>query len=265
MIFLIFGILDVISAIASVVLCFVFETPLYLIGVIPCVMSAVLFFTLYDMEKDIDRLDKNVSIVQKSLNECREKLGLAPLEKENPKEEKNAPTVDNSVEVDEEISDLNQLQKDECPSCFQKVSPTDKLCPNCGFVLIPEEKENAQPFEEEMAYSQQDAFDEEPVEQEDDTPAKDECPYCFHKLQGENLECPNCGFSYLGPVTQADLDIAAARAEEQDDTTAPLAYIDEEDEEFNELNQAKEDECPNCFSYIEKSDKLCPNCGYKLK
>ena len=42
-------------------------------------------------------------------------------------------------------------------------------------------------------------------------------------------------------------------------------YIPEEDIESDELNRAKNDECPACFHKIAKTDKECTYCGYKLK
>lgn len=42
-------------------------------------------------------------------------------------------------------------------------------------------------------------------------------------------------------------------------------YEEEKEEEFVGDNKAKKNECPACFHHIEKGDKECPNCGYKLK
>lgn len=33
----------------------------------------------------------------------------------------------------------------------------------------------------------------------------------------------------------------------------------------NDINEARANECPNCFSKITKDYENCPNCGYKLK
>ena len=114
-------------------------------------MSAALFFTLYDMKKDIDRLYENVSIVQKSLNECRDKLGLAPLEKEYPDEDELEEDEETDEEdfdeddfdedepadftEDEDFDELNEAQDDECPNCFSHVESYEEECPNCGYKL----------------------------------------------------------------------------------------------------------------------------------
>ena len=38
-------------------------------------------------------------------------------------------------EKEEEIDPVNLPQKNECPACFAKISPSDTECPNCGYRL----------------------------------------------------------------------------------------------------------------------------------
>ena len=108
------------------------------------------------MKKDIARLEDNISILQNSLNECRDKLGLAPLEKEYPDEdeleedeETDEPDFDeydfDETELDEDepadftededFDELNEAQDDECPNCFSHVESYEDECPNCGYKL----------------------------------------------------------------------------------------------------------------------------------
>ena len=151
MIFLIFGILSILGSVSSLILCFVYETPLYVISLVSCIISAVFFFTLYYMKKDIARLEDNISILQKSLNECRDKLGLAPLEKEYPDEDELEEDEETDEEdfdeteldedeptdftEDDEFDELNEAQDDECPNCFCHVESYEEECPNCGYAL----------------------------------------------------------------------------------------------------------------------------------
>ena len=155
MIFLIFGILSILGSVSSLILSFVYETPLYVISLISCIISAVFFFTLYYMKKDIARLEDNISILQNSLNECRDKLNLAPLEKEYPNEDEEDELEEDEetdeedfdeddfdetelddTELDEDDEDeCNQAQDDECPACFYHIEKHEDECPNCGYKL----------------------------------------------------------------------------------------------------------------------------------
>ena len=123
MIFLIFGILELICSIILAI--FMFEEPsvLTVIPLIAMVLNCSLFFTLYGMYKDVQRQEENISILQDSLNQCRKKLGLAPLKKEYEEEK------------EEEFVGDNKAKKNECPACFHKITPQDKECPNCGYRL----------------------------------------------------------------------------------------------------------------------------------
>jgi hypothetical protein len=101
------------------------------------------------MKKDIVRLEDNISILQNSLNECRDKLNLAPLEKEYPNEdeedeleedeETDEEDFDEYEEFDEDEEDdedeRNQAQDDECPACFYHIEKHEDECPNCGYKL----------------------------------------------------------------------------------------------------------------------------------
>ena len=157
MIFLIFGILSILGSVSSLILCFVYASPIYAISLVSCIISAVFFFTLYYMKKDIARLEDNISILQKSLNECRDKLGLAPLEKEYPDEDELEEDEEDFDEddfddteldedeldedepadftEDEDFDELNEAQDDECPNCFSHVESYEEECPNCGYKL----------------------------------------------------------------------------------------------------------------------------------
>ena len=122
MIFLIFGIIDLIATIIMLIFTFITPHPASFISLIALVLNCILFFSLYGMRKDVNRNEENIFILQNSLNECRKKLGLAPLEKEYPEEE-------------EEFVENNKAKKNECPACFHHIEKGDKECPNCGYKL----------------------------------------------------------------------------------------------------------------------------------
>jgi DNA-directed RNA polymerase subunit RPC12/RpoP len=122
MIFLIFGIIELLGTIVFAVFTFKFPEPIMFGLLIALILNCILWFTLFGMYKDIQRQEENISILQDSLNQCRKKLGLAPLKRENEGEE-------------QEFVGENKAKKNECPACFHKISPNDKECPNCGYKL----------------------------------------------------------------------------------------------------------------------------------
>ena len=122
MIFLIFGIIELLGTIVFAVFTFILPEPIMFGLLISLILNCILWFTLYGMYKDIQRQEENISILQDSLNQCRKKLGLAPLKRENEGEE-------------QEFVGENKAKKNECPACFHKISPNDKECPNCGYKL----------------------------------------------------------------------------------------------------------------------------------
>ena len=123
MIFLIFGIIELICTIVFAFFTLTFPEPIMFGLLIALILNCILWFTLYGMYNDINRQEENISILQDSLNQCRKKLGLAPLEKENKDED------------EQKFVGENKAKENECPACFHKITPQDKECPNCGYEL----------------------------------------------------------------------------------------------------------------------------------
>ncbi len=123
MIFLVFAILELIATIVMAIFAFKAPNPISIISLIIMALNCILFFSLYGMRKDVDTNEENISILQDSLNQCRKKLGLAPLKKEYEEEK------------EEEFVSDNKAKKNECPACFHHIEKGDKECPNCGYKL----------------------------------------------------------------------------------------------------------------------------------
>lgn len=70
------------------------------------------------------------------------------------------------------------------------------------------------------------------------------------------METPNQYFEEDFNETQSEVDEIGVDCEES---------VANEIAEDYEKNIANENECPNCFSVINKGDTECANCGYKLK
>ena len=107
MIFLIFGILETIATVVMAIFAFKAPSALTIISLIVmalnCVFFFSLYFSLYCMQEDVDANKESISSLQKSLNECRKKLGL-PLKK-------------------------------QCSNCSNFVEEGTNECPHCGHEL----------------------------------------------------------------------------------------------------------------------------------
>ena len=90
MIFLIFGVINLIAAIVMAIFAFMSPNPASFVSLITAILNCILFFGLYAMRKDVNRNEENISILQDSLNECREKLGLKILERESEDEQEES-------------------------------------------------------------------------------------------------------------------------------------------------------------------------------
>ena len=83
MIFLVFAILELIATIIFAIFTFKVPSAITIIPLIVMALNCILFFRLYGMREDVDANKESISSLQKSLNECRKKLGL-PLKKQCP-------------------------------------------------------------------------------------------------------------------------------------------------------------------------------------
>ncbi|MBQ8405711.1 MAG: hypothetical protein IJX09_03570 [Clostridia bacterium] len=104
MIFLIFGVINLIAAIVMAIFAFMSPNPASFVSLITAILNCILFFGLYGMRKDVDANKESISSLQKSLNECRKKLGLS--------------------------------SKKQCPNCSNfVVEEGTNECPHCGHEL----------------------------------------------------------------------------------------------------------------------------------
>ena len=123
MIFLVLGILNVIATIILFILSLAlkeFTNPITIIALAMLVLECILCFTLYGMRLDINANRDDISALYKAVNQCREKLGLKPVE-------------EYETEKNQQFKGENEANKNECPFCFHKVTKKDTECPYCGF------------------------------------------------------------------------------------------------------------------------------------
>ena len=125
MIFLVLGILNGVAAItvATLSLCLrEFTNPAVITSLVILIIECILCFALYGMRSDINANRERISALYKAVNQCRKKLGLKPVEEDE-------------TEKDQQFKGENEANKNECPSCFHKITQKDTECPYCGFKL----------------------------------------------------------------------------------------------------------------------------------
>jgi hypothetical protein len=111
MIFLIFGILELICSGVSIAFIFIFIykaqsfllTLPFIVVALSSLPSFFLFFNLYRMKENMETNTKNISKLLKSLNVCRQELNLPPYK--------------------------------QCSNCSHIIKNETTECPNCGYKL----------------------------------------------------------------------------------------------------------------------------------
>ncbi len=173
MIFLIFGVINLIAAIVMAIFAFMSPNPASFVSLITAILNCILFFGLYAMRKDVNRNEENISILQDSLNECREKLGLKILERESEDEQ-------------EEESEQDAFREDTAEEDFEEDAFREDTA---------EEDFEQDAFREDTAEENfEEDVDEDIFEDDRNIPNDNECPACFHKISPNDKECPNCGY-----------------------------------------------------------------------